>query len=340
MKENTLVASGRSRFGGALPIRIASTGMYVPDRIVTNDDLAALGCDSEWIIQRTGIRERRFALEDQACSDLAYGAALDCIERAGVQAQDVDLVIVATITQDHMTPSTGCLVQQRLGCIAPAMDLNAACSGFMYGLMVASQFVASGTSRNALLIGSEVMSRTVNPMDKKTYPLFGDGAGAVLLQPAESTEQGVLASTLGSEGNVQALCIPGGGSREPLSAHSLVEGRQFMQMDGRNVFKWAVRCVAESCRDVLQAAGYSIDQVDLFVLHQANIRIIDAALSDFGIAPEKVVVNLDRYGNTSAASIPLALAEADRQGKLQRGKLVMLCGFGAGLTWGTALVRW
>ena len=179
-----------------------------------------------------------------------------------------------------------------------------------------------------------------SPCNEWLNPLIGDGAGAVLLQPTDSSDQGILASTLGSEGNVQALCIPGGGSREPLSAHGLVEGRQFMQMDGRNVFKWAVRCVSESCRDVLQAAGYSIDQVDLFVLHQANIRIIDAALSDFGIAPEKVVVNLDRYGNTSAASIPLALAEADRQGKLQRGKLVLLCGFGAGLTWGTALVRW
>jgi 3-oxoacyl-[acyl-carrier-protein] synthase-3 len=340
MKDSSLVASGRSRPGGALPIRISATGMYVPQRVVTNDDLASLGCDSDWIVQRTGIRERRFAREDEACSDLAYGAAVDCLQRAGVQASEVDLVLVATITQDFMTPSTACVLQQRLGCVAPAMDLNAACSGFLYGLIVASQFVATGAAKSALLVGSEVMSRTVNPADIKTYPLFGDGAGAVLLQPADEPGQGILASTLGAEGNAEVLCIPGGGSREPLNAQNLLAGRQFMQMDGRNVFKWAVRCVAESCRDVLAAAGYSIDQVDLVVLHQANVRIIDAALSDFGIAPEKVVVNLDRYGNTSAASVPLALDEAVKQGKLKRGSLVMLCGFGAGLTWGTALLRW
>lgn len=342
----SLVQSGRSRLGKQIPVVIASTGMYVPDRVISNQDLASLGCDSDWIVQRTGIHERRFASDDQASSDLGYLAAMDCINRAGLDPKEVDLVLVATITQDYMTPSTACILQRRLGCIAPAFDINAACSGFMYGLVVGSQFVANGMARNALIVGSEVMSRTVNPNDKKTYPLFGDGAGAALLRPVEANLQrdsvetpGIIAFTLGAEGSPEALCTPGGGSREPLTAESLTLGRQFMQMDGKSVFKWAVRCVAESCRDVLSASGYSIDDVDLLIMHQANTRIIDAAIDDLQIPADKVLVNLNRYGNTSAASIPLALHEANLQGRLQKGKLLLLCGFGAGLTWGTALVR-
>ncbi|MFN7625222.1 MAG: beta-ketoacyl-ACP synthase III [Pirellula sp.] len=334
----------------------------MPERIVTNDDLALLGCDSEWIFQRTGIKERRWASDDQASSDLAYEAAKNCLQNAGVTGNEVDLILVATITQDYMTPSTACILQQKLGSIAPAMDLNAACSGFMYALVTGAQFVSSGMAKNVLIVGSEVMSRTVNPKDYKTYPLFGDGAGAVLLQSVATENSsivkatsldaekqnrstgiipsGILGFTLGSEGSPEALCVPGGGSREPLTRIGLDQGRQYMQMDGRSVFKWAVRCVAESCRDVLASTGYSVEDVDLFLLHQANVRIIDAALSDFGIAPDRVLVNLDRFGNTSAASIPLVLDEANQAGRLQRGDLVMMCGFGAGLTWGTALVRW
>jgi 3-oxoacyl-[acyl-carrier-protein] synthase III len=363
--------SGRSRCGGAIPFVIQGTGSYVPDRIVSNDDLAHLGCDSEWIIQRTGIRERRWAAVEQATSDLAYEAAIRCLRQAAVDPSDVDLIVVATITQDHMTPSTACLLQQRLGCIAPAMDINAACSGFMYALVTGGQFVRNGLARNALIVGSEVMSRTVNPADPKTLPLFGDGAGAVLLQsapaleinrmareseataasgfdpasdanpgPASDAHPGIVAFTLGSEGMLDALCIPAGGSREPLTAPGIDSGRQYMQMDGRSVFKWAVRCVADSCRDVLIASGLEVDDVDWVVLHQANVRIIEAALADFGLPPDRVIKNLDRFGNTSAASIPLALDEAHRDGRLQRGDLVLMCGFGAGLTWGTALVRW
>jgi 3-oxoacyl-[acyl-carrier-protein] synthase-3 len=245
-----------------------------------------------------------------------------------------------------MTPSTACILQRKLGCIAPAFDINAACSGFMYGLIVGSQFVANGLARNALIVGAEVMSRTVNPSDIKTYPLFGDGAGAALLQPVEPSDSsdpktmtGILAFTLGAEGSPESLCTPGGGSREPLTPEGLAQGRQYMQMDGKAVFKWAVRCVVESCKDVVAASGYSIEDVDLLVMHQANTRIIDAAIKDLQISPDKVIVNLNRYGNTSAASIPLALQEANLQGKLQKGKLALLCGFGAGLTWGTALIR-
>lgn len=340
--------SGRSRLGGAIPLQIAGIGGYAPCRVVSNDELAHLGCDSQWIVQRTGIRERRFASNEQASSDLAYEAAIDCLQYGGVDAKNVDLLIVATITPDHSTPSTACLVQQRLGCISPAMDLSAACSGFVYGLITAAQFIHSGAVRNALVIGAEVMSRTVSSTDVKTYPLFGDGAGAVLLQPIEPQEDGfaggsgpgIIAYTLGSQGDVRMLSTPAGGSREPLTVAGLEAGRQFMRMDGRDVFKWAVRCIVDSCRDVMKAAGLTMDDVDQLILHQANLRIIDAAIKDLGIPREKAFVNLDRYGNTSAASIPLALNEAVRQGSVARGSLVLLCGFGAGLTWGTALIRW
>ncbi len=322
---------------------IAATGSYVPDQIVTNEDMASLGCDSEWIVQRTGIHQRRKARDDQASSDLAFEAALRCLASAEVDPTEVDLVLCATMTPDHVTPSTACLLQKRLGCIAPAFDVSAACSGFMYALVTGSLFIRAGSARNALIVGCEVMSRTVNCNDLKTYPLFGDGAGAALLQSCPSGQKdttGLISYTLGSEGETSALCVPAGGSREPLTAQSFGDGRQYLSMDGRTVFKWAVRIVADSSRDVLAAAGLSPGDVDLVILHQANIRIIDAAVEHFGIARDKVFVNLDKYGNTSAASIPMALDDANRQGLLNRGDIVLLCGFGAGLSWGTALLRW
>jgi len=334
-------------------VRIAATGSYVPDHVVTNEDLNALGCDSEWIVQRTGIRERRRAAPGQASSDLAYEAAIDCLNQAEVAAEDVDLILVATITPDFFTPSTACLLQRRLGCIAPAMDINAACAGFMYGLVTAANFVKTGMAKKVLIVGSEVMSNTINPSDIKTYPLFGDGAGAALLvaddpgteasDDTNSTQQvpGLLAYTLGAEGcGGQMLCIPGGGSRTPLTSDGIANGRQYLEMDGRGVFKWAVRVVNDSCRDCLAYAGVDFSEIDRVILHQANIRIIDSAISNFAIPSDRVVVNLDRYGNTSAASIPLALDDANRQGLLRRGDNVLLCGFGAGLSWGTALLRW
>jgi len=262
---------------------------------------------------------------------------------ANVAPSQVDLVICATITPDHITPSTACLLQSRLGCIAPAFDVNAACSGFMYALVTGAQFVRSGAARNALIVGSEVMSRTVDSNDKKTYPLFGDGAGAALLQPTEAGQEnpsGLLSFALGSEGEINALCVPAGGSREPMTIDSINSGRQYLAMDGRTVFKWAVRIVADSARDVLSAAGLSPDDVSLVILHQANIRIIEAAVSQFGIPREKVFVNLDKYGNTSAASVPMALDDANQAGLLKRGDIVLMCGFGAGLSWGTSILRW
>ena len=341
--ETPLSLSGRSRIGACPDVMIAATGSYAPVQIVTNADLAALGCDSDWIVKRTGIHERRVAADDQASSDLAYLAATNCLASAGLEPGEVDLVVCATMTPDHITPSTACLLQRRLGCIAPAFDVSAACSGFMYALITASQFVRAGSAKNALVVGCEVMSRTVNSNDIKTYPLFGDGAGAVLLQPCAPNQEianGLIRFTLGSEGDTNALCVPAGGSREPMTVGSLSCGRQYLAMDGRTVFKWAVRVVADCSRDLLDAAGLRPEDIDVVILHQANIRIVDAAVSYLGIAREKIFVNLDKFGNTSAASIPMALDDANRQGLIERGDVVLLCGFGAGLSWGAALLRW
>ncbi len=332
--------SGRSRMHRLMGIEIAATGSYLPEHIVANEDLTQLGCDSDWIVQRTGILQRRKAGPTEATSDLALAAAKQCLERANTDPADVDLILVATITPDHASPSTACHLQKELGCVAPAMDINAACAGFMYGLVTAGQFVANGAAKNALVIGAEVMSRTINPNDVKTYPLFGDGAGAVLLRPDASNSKGLLSYTLGAEGcGGQMLCIPSGGSRLPLTPEALAAGEHFLQMEGRSVFKWAVRVVADSTRDCLLHSGVSIKDIAMMILHQANIRIIDSAVSDFSIDRERVFVNLDRYGNTSAASIPLALDEAVTSGQLKPGDRAVMCGFGSGLAWGTAVIQ-
>jgi 3-oxoacyl-[acyl-carrier-protein] synthase-3 len=324
--------------------KIASTGYYVPEEVVTNQDLERLGCDSQWIVQRTGMLERRRAAPHEACSDLAHSAAIDCLQRANVPAHEVDLIVVATITPDHATPSTACILQNKLECIAPAFDLNAACSGFVYALSVAGQFVRNGSARNALVIGADIMSRTVDPNDIKTYPLFGDGAGAVLLQPDDSNnaqQSGLVSYSLGSEGDGgPQLVVPCGGSRAPLTAESIACGEQFLKMDGRSVFKWAVRVIRESCQDVLAHSGLRVEDIAAWILHQANIRIIDAAVDDFKIDRNRLVINVDRVGNTSGASVALALHEAVLAGKIQKNDYVMLCGFGAGLTWGTGILRW
>ena len=279
---------------------------------------------------------------DQATSDLCYEAAIRCMNKAGVSVDDIDLIIVATMTPDHPTPSTACHLQRRLGAIAPAMDLNAACAGFMYGLITGSQFISTGNNRCVLVVGADLMSGTVNPDDKKTYPLFGDAAGAVLLTPDdEVTDSGILAYQMGSEGcGGELLCVPAGGTRQELTPEMHEQGKQFLAMDGRNVFKWAVRLIDESTKQVLQKAKLDPDELEIVVLHQANQRIIDSAVSDLNLEREKVFVNLDKYGNTSGASIPLALDEAVSAGKIKRDDLVLLCGFGAGLAWGTALLRW
>lgn len=341
MRQSSSSLSTRGRMGKVAGVRVLGIGSYVPDEVVTNDDLAALGCDSDWIIRRTGILERRRAAPDQATSDLCYEAAIRCMQSAGVTADEIDLIVLATITPDHLTPSTACHLQRRLGAVAAAMDISAACAGFSYAMVTAAQFVAAGNSKCALVVGGDVMSRTINPGDKHTYPLFGDAAGAMLMTTNPSGQGGILSYQLGSEGcGGEFLSIPAGGSRRPLTPDAYAEGGQYLTMDGRNVFKWAVRVFDDSAKQVLADAGVDADELDLVVLHQANQRIIDSAVSNLNVPDEKVFVNVDRYGNTSAGSIPLALDEAVQAGRLQSGDLVLLCGFGAGLAWGTALLRW
>lgn len=324
-------------------VKIFGTGSYVPEVVLKNEDLAELGCDTEWIRQRTGILERRIAPEDQATSDLAYYAAVDCLNKSGMTPADIDLIIVATMTPDHFAPSTSCIVQHRLGCTAPAFDLNAACSGFIFGFITATQFVKTGCYRRILLIGAETMARTVNPKDIKTVPLFGDAAGAIIVGPSEDGDQskGILSYELGSDGSQgELLLIPSGAFREPVTVERVKNGRQYLHMDGRPVFKWAVRQVAQATRDVVSDAGLELSDIDAFIFHQANIRILDAAVSDLGIDQAKVFTNLHNYGNTSAGSVPLAIDEAVAIGLIKPGSKTVLCGFGAGLTWGAVVFQW
>lgn len=333
-------STNSSRIHTLTGVQAAAVAAFAPDEVVRNADLADLGYDADWIVQRTGIRERRRAAPDQASSDVAYEASKRCLDKAGIDASEIDLILFGTITPDTYAPAAACHLQRRLGCRAPAMDLNAACSGFIFSLVTGAQFVKTGFSQRTLVVGVDLMSRTVNPEDRKTFPLFGDGGGVALLTAGEPT-QGLLAYTLGSDGEgADLLCIPGGGTREPFSEWTLANKRQYLRMEGKPVFKWAVRMVSEAIRDVVHAAGLSLGDIQHFVLHQANLRILDAVTEELQVDPRRVVTNVERYGNTSAGSIPLALAEVDEAGKLRRGDLVVLCGFGAGLTWGAAVLRW
>ena len=322
-------------------VAVTSIGAYVPDRIVTNAELEnRYGSEPGWVEKRTGIKERRYAADDEGTSDLAVKAARRAIAAAGVDPAEIDLVLVGTFTPDYTCPSTACLVQNKLGLDAAAVDLQAACSGFMYALATGAQFIATGNSKRALVIGADINSRIVEPSDQGTAPLFGDAAGAVLLE-AGSSNQGLLCYQLGADGaGGSMLDRPVGGTARPLTADLITSGQHYLKMDGRNVFKWAIQVVTETIQLILDRAGVGVDDVKLFVLHQANIRIIDHAMSVLGIPAHKVFNNLERVGNTSAASIPVALEEANRQGKLESGDLVLMCGFGAGLTWGTGLFRW
>lgn len=321
-------------------IQIVGTGSYLPDKVVTNDDLASLGCDADWIIQRTGIRERRHAPPEIATSDMAVAAAEKCLASCDVPREEIDLLVLATLSPDYLLPATAPTVQDRLGLNCAAMDVGAACAGFMYALVTGMQYVATGASKYALVIGSDTNSRVMNPADKKTYPLFGDGAGAVIVAKG-SPEQGLLAYTLGADGSGDRLLVrPDGGSRVPYNPESALSTGWFVKMDGRPVFKWAVRLLEDTSQHVLEAAGYTKEDVKVWLWHQANIRILDAATEGLEIDRERVIRHLDRYGNTSAGSVPIALDEAAREGRFARNDLVLMCGFGGGLSWGTALMRW
>lgn len=323
-----------------LGVRILGIGSYAPEVVITNEQLAQQGFDAEWIEQRTGIHERRVAPPHIATSDMAVFAARRCLQVASVSPAEVDLVILATFTADVSVPASACLVQHRLGINAAAFDLNNGCAGFMFALVTGMQFVISGCNRRVLVIGADTNTRISDPSDVKTYPLFGDGAGAVLLAPGEP-DQGLLSYVLGSDGSGAELLIRRfGGSRGCITAEAVARGDHYLKMDGRAVFKWAVRIVEDTSRAVLHHARLAVNDVDLVIWHQANTRIMESAAAALGIERGKLFINLDRYGNTSAASIPIALDEAQQSGLIGRGSRVLLSGYGAGLAWGTAVLRW
>ena len=343
---DTLVTVRRGPLFTLTGVRIAGTGSCVAERVVTNEDLGRLGCDPDWIIQRTGIRERRHAPEGVSTSDLATGAAERAIAAAGVDPAEVDLLLLATFTPDRLLPQTATTVQDRLGLNCPAMDVVAACAGFMYALVTGAQYVASGAARNVLVVGADTNTRVLDPEDKKTFPLFGDGAGAVVLSPG-SDEQGMLAATLGADGSGSELLTRRvGGVEQPFALNGAAGDHEpgrvpwLMEMDGRPVFKWAVRLLEDTFDHVLSAADRDKEAVKLWLLHQANARILDAATDSMGVPRERVVKHLDRYGNTSAGSIPIALDESVKAGRVAAGDELLMCGFGAGLSWGTALWKW
>jgi 3-oxoacyl-[acyl-carrier-protein] synthase III len=320
---------------GGVPVSITGLGAKVPDRIVTNDELAQyVDTTNEWIIERTGIRERRMASKEEALSDVALPACRDALAQAGIGGKDVDLLIVATVTPDMMFPSTGAILADKLGALAAAAyDLSAGCTGFMYALAQAYGMLAGGLAKRALVVGGDLLSRILDWEDRSTLILFGDGAGAVVLEA--TPQSGFLGFELGADGAGGAnLWLPGSGSR------LFDDPDQYVKMNGREVYKFATRILVQSAQDLLERCGVAIEEVDVYVPHQANIRIIDHATRKLGVPSERVVINVDRYGNTSSGSIPLALADAAAAGRLEPGKLVLMTGMGAGLTWGSALLRW
>jgi 3-oxoacyl-[acyl-carrier-protein] synthase-3 len=313
----------------------------VPERVLTNADLERMvDTSDEWIVERTGIRERRLAAPGEACSDLGVKAAGRALDAAGVAASDLDMILVATCTGDSPLPSTACLIQHRLGATkAAACDIGAACCGFVYALAVGDAYVKTGL-RHVLVIGSEVMSAITNWKDRNTCVLFGDGAGAAVLS-ATKEDRGILSSHLHSDGSLwNLICVPGGGSRMPPTEKMLADELQYIKMKGNETFKVAVKTLEESAREALAANGLTVNDIDVYVPHQANARILKAVASRLELPMEKMVLNVDRYGNTSAASIPIALDEAVRAGRIKKGHVVMMSAFGSGLTWATSVVRW
>jgi 3-oxoacyl-[acyl-carrier-protein] synthase III len=321
---------------------IAGLGVYLPARVVTNKDFEArLDTSDQWIVERTGIRERRWASADETVATMAKVAAEQALGQAGITAADLDAIIVATATPDRIIPSTACYLQALLGAEkAAAFDLAAACSGFIYGLTVAESLIGAGQAKHILVVGGEKLSTITDLQDRATAILFGDGVGAVVVSKT-SGSRGILSTFIKSDGRLAPLLyIPGGGTTDPISEKVVRERSHYMKMAGREVFKHAVLEMAEACDEALKRAGIEAKDIDLLVPHQANIRIIDATARHAGIPQEKVVVTVDKFGNTSAASIPMALAEAVRTGRLTPGKVVLLVAFGAGFTWGSVVIRW
>jgi len=326
----------------AWPIEIAGTGSCTPARIVTNDEFSKqVDTSNEWIVQRTGIRERRLAAPEESTLTMATGAASAALADARLTPADLDLIVVATITPEHQLPATACELQAVLGCRwIPAFDLAAACSGFVWGFISAAQYVVSGMADTALVVGSECLSRITDPQDRGTCILFGDAAGAAVIRRARDSARSVLAVRMGADGHRGMLIhVPAGGSREPATLRTVNERLHYMRMQGREVYKFAVTqmqaIIAETCAD----AGVRVADLALVVPHQSNLRIIESACGKAGVPMDKVVINIDRYGNTSAASVAVAFHEAREAGRVKPGDLVMLVAFGAGLTWGSVLLR-
>lgn len=322
---------------------VLGTGSYVPDRIVTNDDMAKIvDTSDEWIRTRTGISERRFAADDEATSDLACAAGARAIEAAGIDRSEIDLIIVATMTPDMPFPSTACLVQSKLDLPnVCAFDVQAACSGFVYTLGIANAMLLSGNFNKALVIGAEKTSPILDFEDRTTCVLFGDGAGAVVLSRSDVPNVGILGALGGSDGSDPSLLHqPAGGSAIPPSVESLAARQHFLKMNGKEIFKQAVRVMGKASADILEQQGFDSSEIDLVIPHQANMRIIDSLAKRMKLPMEKFHNNLDRYGNTSAASVGIALDEAYRAGRIQSGDLLLLVAFGAGLTWASALIKW
>ena len=321
---------------------ITGTGKSVPSRIVTNHDLEKLvDTSDEWIVTRTGIRERRVADPDETLSKFAIDAGRKALEAAGVAPEDVGLIVLATVTPDMPIPATSCIIQQELECHnATAFDMQAGCSGFIYAQSVAKQFVLTDRCTNALVIGAELLTKFIDWTDRTTCVLFADGAGAAVMSQGHAP-RGVLSSAMHSDGRLaDYICLPGGGAARPPSEETLKEGLHYIRMRGNETFKMAVRSIEEVCREVLEAAELTTDDVDWFIPHQANQRIIEAVGKRLGINDDRCYINVDRYGNTSAASIPIALDEVVRDGKIKEGDVVLMAAFGAGLTWAASVVRW
>lgn len=329
--------------GGLYRSRISGTGSYLPEKRLTNAEIEKMvDTTDSWIVDRTGIRERRIAAPEEATSDLSLKAANRALEMAGLTAKELDMILVATVSGDQTMPSTACILQAKLGANHVfALDISAACSGFIYGLSIADQFIRTGMYKNCLVVGAEVLSRIVNYKDRDTCILFGDGAGAaVLSRTPEGSDSQVYSTHLHADGSLGNLLeLQAGGSRLPISKEVIEQELHLMKMKGREIFKNAVRTLTDCSREALETNQMNINQLDWLIPHQANIRILHAVAEYFGIPQEKVIVNLDRTGNTSAATIPIALDEAVRDGRVQRGQNLLLSAFGAGLTSGSALVR-
>ena len=321
---------------------ITGWGMSVPEKILTNDDLSKIvDTNDQWIRDRTGIRERHIAAEDESTASLATEAAINALRMAKLPPNEIELIIVSTSSPEHIFPSTASLVQDRLGAeIAGAFDLSAACTGFIFALNMATQSIRSGSVKNALVIGAETLSRMVDWTDRNTCILFGDGAGAFVLQ-ANEEPGGVLSAIMRSDGSGgDLLSVPGGGSAHPTSSQTILDGLHFIQMNGREVFRFATRVMARASKEAIEKANLTLEDIDLIIPHQANLRIIEAAARGLKLPMERFAVNVDRYGNTSTASIPIATVEAVEEGRLGREDKIVLVGFGAGLTWGALTIQW